>query len=158
MTRLLESAVEVVRALPADRQDQLARMLLQFAEEDRRIVELDEAEAWRIRERGSHPRHLGEARAVRVRYTPRAATDLEAILDDIASKSPKGARRAQARIQSMIELLARHPRAGRLTNKAALRRIVAYPFPYLIFYRMDGDDIVIHGVRHGARRPDSHPG
>jgi plasmid stabilization system protein ParE len=44
-----------------------------------------------------------------------------------------------------------------LTNKGHLRQIIASPYPYLIFYRATEDEIVIHGVRHGARRPSSMP-
>jgi len=38
-----------------------------------------------------------------------------------------------------------------------LRRIVVYPYPYLIFYQILDDEIVIHGVRHAARKPSSMP-
>jgi plasmid stabilization system protein ParE len=59
----------------------------------------------------------------------------------------------QARIQFIIDLLLQYPRAGRLTSKAGLRRMVVSPYPFLIFYRVTEDEIVIHGARHIARRP-----
>ncbi|HYA72896.1 MAG TPA: hypothetical protein VEF36_07030 [Roseiarcus sp.] len=40
MTKLLEHAVETVRALPPEAQDSLARMLLQFAGEDQAAIQL----------------------------------------------------------------------------------------------------------------------
>jgi hypothetical protein len=40
MTELLEQAIEAARSLPADMQDELARMLLQFAGKDQPVVEL----------------------------------------------------------------------------------------------------------------------
>jgi len=40
MTKLLEHAVETVRGLPPEMQDDLARMLLQFAGEDQPVVQL----------------------------------------------------------------------------------------------------------------------
>jgi len=40
MTKLLEHAVETVRGLPPEMQDDLARMLLQFAGEDQPAVQL----------------------------------------------------------------------------------------------------------------------
>ena len=40
MTKLLEQAVDAVRGLPADTQDSLARMLLQFAGEELPALEL----------------------------------------------------------------------------------------------------------------------
>jgi plasmid stabilization system protein ParE len=75
------------------------------------------------------------------------------ILDYIEARSPKGAESVKGRLQALISLLAEHPESGRLTDKSDLRRVVASPYPYVIFYRPDADGIVIHGVRHAARRP-----
>jgi toxin ParE1/3/4 len=94
---------------------------------------------------------------VKLRYTLRGAVELDEVLAYIAARSPQGARRVQARIQVIINLLLQHPRAGQLTNKGRLRRIIVAPYPYLIFYRATEDEIVIHGVRHSARRPSSMP-
>ena len=71
----------------------------------------------------------------------------------IEERSPLGAQRVQARIQAIIDLLLRHPRVGQLTSNSRLRRLVVSPYPYLIFYEMTKDEIVIHGARHAARRP-----
>jgi toxin ParE1/3/4 len=94
---------------------------------------------------------------VKLRYTLRGAVELDEVLAYISARSPQGARRVQARIQVIINLLLQHPRAGRLTDKGRLRRIIASPYPYLIFYRATEDEIVIHGVRHSARHPSSMP-
>ena len=45
MTKLLEHAVETLRALPPDMQDELARMLLQLAGEDQPVLQLSAEEA-----------------------------------------------------------------------------------------------------------------
>jgi plasmid stabilization system protein ParE len=63
----------------------------------------------------------------------------------------------QTRIQVIINLLLQHPHAGQHTSKGRLRRMIAFPCPYVIFYQATEDEIVIHGVRHGARRPSSMP-
>jgi toxin ParE1/3/4 len=34
-----------------------------------------------------------------------------------------------------------------------LRRIAALPYPYVIFYAVTAEDVVIIGVRHAARKP-----
>ena len=44
MTKLLEQAVETVRALPAEIQDELARKLLQLAGEDQPVFQLGAGE------------------------------------------------------------------------------------------------------------------
>ena len=85
-------------------------------------------------------------------YTRRAANELAAILDYIAERSPQGARHVQFRIQEMIGLLLAYPHAGVRTSNARLRRLVAYPYPYLIFYEATEDAIIVHGVRHSARK------
>ncbi len=61
------------------------------------------------------------------------------------------------RLKAVIDLLLQHPNAGQLTSKGRLRRIVASPFPYLIFYQVTEDELVVHGVRHSARQPSSMP-
>ena len=90
---------------------------------------------------------------MRLRYTLRAAAELNEVLDYIERQSPLGAHRVQARIQTIINLLMQHPSAGQPTSNGRLRRMVVSPYPYLIFYEVARDEIIIHGVRHGARRP-----
>ena len=100
---------------------------------------------------------MGEAWLVRLRYTRQALADLERLLDDIALRSPRGAKRGQARLKAIIDLLPHHPNIGQATRRAGMRRLVSSPYPYLVFYRADGDEIVVHAVRHGARDPKSFP-
>lgn len=92
---------------------------------------------------------------MKLRYTLRAATELSEVLDYVEHQSPLGAHRVQVRIQTIINLLLEHPHAGQLTSNSRLRRMVVSPYPYLIFYEVTLDEIVIHGVRHGARRPSA---
>jgi len=44
MTKLLEQAVETVRGLPAEVQDELARVLLQLAGKDQPVIQLSAAD------------------------------------------------------------------------------------------------------------------
>jgi toxin ParE1/3/4 len=59
---------------------------------------------------------------VRLRYTLPALADLSTILDYIAAHSPQGARRIQARIKALTNLLLLYPHIGRRTNDPAIRR------------------------------------
>jgi toxin ParE1/3/4 len=88
-----------------------------------------------------------------LRYTPKALAELADILDYIAARSPQGARKVQARIQTIAGVLAQHPLSGQLTSERGLRRAVTPPYPYLIFYEVTADEVVIVGIRHGAREP-----
>lgn len=95
---------------------------------------------------------------MRLRYTRPALADLDAILDYVAARSPQGARRIQARIQAVTNLLLSYPRIGVRTEDPTIRRINISAYPYLIFYEATGDEIIIHAVRHGARDPSGMPG
>lgn len=95
---------------------------------------------------------------MKLRYTLRAAAELDKVLAYIEERSPQGAGHVKTRIQEMMALLLQHPHAGHLTSKSRLRRMIVYPYPYLIFYRATETEIIIHGIRHGARRPSSMPG
>ena len=95
---------------------------------------------------------------MRLRYTLPALADLTATLDYIAAYSPQGARRVQARLQAIIDLLLQYPKIGRRTSDPTIRRIGATPYPYLIFYEATESEIIIHAIRHGARDPFSMPG
>lgn len=90
---------------------------------------------------------------MKLRYTLSALADLSAILDYIAVHSPQGAKRVQARIQTLVGLLLRHPHAGVRTDDPTIRRLTTAPYPYLIFYEATETEIVVHAVRHAARRP-----
>jgi toxin ParE1/3/4 len=94
---------------------------------------------------------------VKLRYTLRAAEELDQVLSYIEERSPQGANHVKARIKAITDLIALHPHSGRLTNMRRLRRVVVHPYPYLIFYTATDNEVVIHGVRHAARRPSSGP-
>jgi plasmid stabilization system protein ParE len=90
-----------------------------------------------------------------LRYTPKAAlAELAEILAYITERSPRGARKVQARIQAVTALLVQYPYCGQLTSEGGLRRIVTPPYPYLIFYEATTEEVVIIGVRRAAREPE----
>ena len=95
---------------------------------------------------------------MRLRYTLPALADLSAILDYIAAHSPQGARRVQAGIQALTDLLLQHSHIGRRTADPAIRRMTTHPYPYLVFYEVTETEIIIHAVRHAARDPSGMPG
>jgi toxin ParE1/3/4 len=95
---------------------------------------------------------------MRLRYTLPAVADLASILDYVADRSPQGAKRIQARIRAVTDLLLQYPLAGVATDDPTIRRMTTTPYPYLIFYEATDDEIIIHAVRHGARDPSNNPG
>jgi toxin ParE1/3/4 len=95
---------------------------------------------------------------VKLRYTLPALADLGSILDYIATHSPHGAKRVQARIRAIIDLLLVHPNIGIRTDDRVIRRLTTPPYPYLVFYEVTETEIIIHAVRHAARNPSGMPG
>ena len=95
---------------------------------------------------------------MRLRYTFPALADLASILDYIAERSPQGAARVHSRIRDITNLLLQCPQAGVLTDDPSIRRVTTTPYPYLIFYEVAADEIIVHAVRHGARDPSGNPG
>jgi toxin ParE1/3/4 len=95
---------------------------------------------------------------VRLRYTLPALADLEHILDYIAARSPQGAIHVQARIKAITHLLVSQPLMGTRTGDPTIRRMATAPYPYVVFYEVGEDEVIIHAVRHSARDPSGMPG
>ena len=95
---------------------------------------------------------------MKIRYTLPALADLSSILDYIAEHSPQSAKRVQARIQAIVNLLSTRPHIGLRTAYPVIRRLNTSPYPYIIFYEATDTEIIIHAVRHGARDPSGMPG
>ncbi|MDF2813458.1 MAG: plasmid stabilization system [Microvirga sp.] len=92
---------------------------------------------------------------MKLRYTRPALADLEELASYLEARSPQGALRVRRRIKFLIDQLADHPFLGKRTVDAAIRRLTATPYPYLIFYEVTEGEVLIHAVRHGARDPST---
>ena len=95
---------------------------------------------------------------MKLRYTLPALADLDSILDYIASVSPQGAKRVQKRVHEVVNLLLSHPKIGIPTDDPVIRRLTTPPYPFLIFYEIAEDEIIVHAIRHTARDPSGMPG
>lgn len=87
---------------------------------------------------------------MKLRYGRGALADLEEIFAYIAQDNPQAAARLVARIEEAATRIAQTPYMGEVTRNSRFRR-----FPvgnYLIVYEVDEAEVIIHYVRHGARR------
>lgn len=100
---------------------------------------------------------MEEVRRLTVRYTRAALRELDAITASIHAESPSGARRLRRRIDQIADRIGTFPEAGGSTH-GTVRKVVATPFPYLVFFRIADEGIVVTAVRHGARDPSTMPG
>jgi toxin ParE1/3/4 len=71
----------------------------------------------------------------------------------LLQRSPSGAADVLAAIKSSIEVLEAFPEIGRVVDDAGHRRLPVVRFPYVIFYRSEGNEVLILHIRHTSRRP-----
>jgi len=62
------------------------------------------------------------------------------------------------RIQTLFLLLTQHPYAGQSTDLPGVRRLIVSPYPYLIFYRVTDNAVIVQRMRHASRQPGSASG
>jgi toxin ParE1/3/4 len=87
---------------------------------------------------------------MKLRYQRGALADLDEIFAYIARDNEDAAARLVARFEQVAERIAENPYLGEATRKPHFRR-----FPvgnYLIVYEVVAEEVIIHYVRHGARR------
>jgi toxin ParE1/3/4 len=89
---------------------------------------------------------------MRLRFLAPALSDLEGISRYIAQDNPKAARRVVAEVRRQARILAEHPHAGRVGRVDGTRELVITPFPYIVTYRVDPDEVQILAVVHTSRR------
>jgi plasmid stabilization system protein ParE len=85
-------------------------------------------------------------------YAPRALRDLEAIAEYLKERSPSGSANAMAAIKAGIDALTAFPEMTPVIDDAGHRRLPVMRFPYAIFYRIAGEEILILHIRHTSRR------
>jgi toxin ParE1/3/4 len=85
----------------------------------------------------------------RVIWMPRAIHDLEAIRGYLDQFNEAASARLSARLVTLGESLADFPERGSPLPNG--RRQLATVWPYLLYYRYDGEAVRILGIRHGAR-------
>jgi addiction module RelE/StbE family toxin len=86
-------------------------------------------------------------------YAPRALRDLESIAAYLIERSPTGARATLAAIKASVDVLAAFPEVGRSVDDAGHRRLPVVHHPYIVYYRIAGDELLILHIRHTSRRP-----
>ena len=65
---------------------------------------------------------------MRLRYTKRAAQQIDKSLSYIAEQSPQGAAHVRERLFAAVTLLQYRPYAGRATSRAGIRRFSLLPY------------------------------
>jgi toxin ParE1/3/4 len=89
---------------------------------------------------------------VKLRYTRNALREIDNAIAYIGARSPQGASHVAARFYKIIELLRDQPEAGAIHSRPDTRRLFLTPYPYVIYYRVSQQEIIILRFRHTSRR------
>lgn len=90
---------------------------------------------------------------MKVRYTPRAFSDLEGIRTYISQHNPAAAGRVVALIEKIATRLGDFPESGQRSDELDARVVFSTQYPYRIYYRIASGEVLILHIRHAARRP-----
>jgi addiction module RelE/StbE family toxin len=93
---------------------------------------------------------------LRIRWTRRAARDLEAIEAYIETDDPQAAARVVLRILDRVEQLGARPHLGRQGRVEGTRELVIVGLPYIVPYRVRGNVLEVLRVLHAAMRWPEH--
>jgi toxin ParE1/3/4 len=85
-------------------------------------------------------------------WSPQAKRDLAALFAYIAEDNAAAAHRIASRIAGSVEQLVSHPSIGRPGRVPGTRELVVAATPYIVPYRVRGQEIEILRVYHSARR------
>lgn len=88
---------------------------------------------------------------MRLRWTPAAADDLEAIRDYLARHLPAVAQSTIHEIYQAILTLCSAPLRGRAGREEGTRELVLPRLPYIVVYRVKDNDVEILHIYHGAQ-------
>jgi toxin ParE1/3/4 len=89
---------------------------------------------------------------MRVRYTPRAFADREAIFEYINRRNPRAAQEIKTFLEKRISALGDLEIRHRVIPKLGVHALWVGRYPYIIYYRVDNEEISIVHIRHAARR------
>lgn len=93
---------------------------------------------------------------MKLRWTRFALQDLRHLYEYIAENNPAAASRTVSRIQEASQVFKTHPEMGRSGRSSGTRELVIAGTPYIVVYLIQGDEIQIVAVIHGAMKwPDN---
>ena len=90
---------------------------------------------------------------MRVRYTPRAQADLDAIFTYLDARAPAAAQSVKNTIERRIALLGEFPHIAPETEVSGIHELSIIRYPYKVYYEISDGDVWIVHIRDARRRP-----
>jgi toxin ParE1/3/4 len=94
---------------------------------------------------------------MRVRYTPGAFAEREAIFEYLNQRSPQGATNVKRAIVHAIRLLADFPTLAPETQERGAYELSVPRYSYKVYYRVERKEVWIVHIRHTRRHPPQIP-
>jgi toxin ParE1/3/4 len=88
---------------------------------------------------------------VKLRYAPRAHADIDGIYEYIARHNKRAATAVARQIRLTSQLLAAYPGLGRETDIPDVRVFPIARYPYLVYHRLRGNELIVIHIRDGRR-------
>lgn len=89
---------------------------------------------------------------MKVRYTATALIEVKEIFAYLSERNQTAAKRVVARVEQTIQNLADFPEMAQEADEPGTRRMPVGRYPFIVFYTIENDEVVILHVRHGARQ------
>lgn len=90
---------------------------------------------------------------MKVRWSTLALAELDAILTNLGSKHPDAAAHFEFRIRQIAERIGKYPQAFQeVAERPGIRRVPLVRYPYLVFYTVSVDEVIVVLVVHGAKK------
>jgi addiction module RelE/StbE family toxin len=90
---------------------------------------------------------------VRIKWLKIAIRNLDAAMEYIARDDPDAAVQMYAHIRERVATLAKHPEIGRPGRVFGTRELVMEGYPYVVPYRVQGNEVQILRVFHTSQKP-----
>ncbi|CAJ0863535.1 hypothetical protein AMST5_01589 [freshwater sediment metagenome] len=90
---------------------------------------------------------------MKARFTRRAVADIERVFTYLDERSPAGAISVKRALKRSIETIEAFSMGGRLSGWKEFRERPVSPYPYIVYWAVEGDGVWIIHIRHAARRP-----
>ncbi len=90
---------------------------------------------------------------MKTRLTRAAIADVAAIKSFVSRENSQAAANIVAHVYRQIQLLSHFPEMGQATDLDGVRRIPVGRYPYIVYYEVLNEEVIVHHIRHAARRP-----